>query len=167
MALTLALSLVDPTAVAGRAATFMVTVSNTSASAVTLQSLQVAEQTESDATISQPNFLTPQAALELGNPTISGSSSVSYTFKVVFQSPNYPGPQPNAPQGATGVLLGQPGDSVFTLLATASASDGSVGSTVISVPVLSLIAPFPQAQGGALQYQQGLNIINGIIMGVL
>jgi hypothetical protein len=167
MALTLALSIVDATAIAGRPTTFQVSVTNTSASSVTLRSLDVNEATESDAVIGQPNFMTPQVAVGLGNPTIGAASAVTYTFKVAFPSPNYPGPSPSSAYGSAGVLVGQPGDTVYALQAIASASDGSVGSVVLNVPVLSAIAPFPQAQGGALQYQQGLNIINGIITGVL
>lgn len=166
MALTVTLSLVDSAIIAGRPTTFQVTVANTSSSSVTLQSLVVSES-KSDAIIAQPNFLTPQVALGLGNPTITASGSVSYTFDVVFPAPNFPAPSVNAPMGINGVSVGQPANSTFTLQAVATASDASVGSTTLVASVLSTIAPFPLAQGGALQFSQGFNLINGIIMGVL
>jgi hypothetical protein len=169
MALTLAMSLIDATIVANRPATFQVNITNTSASSVTLSSLAVSEATESECTIGQPNFLTPQVAMGLGNPTIGASSTVSYTFKASFQSPATPGASPSTPGGNAGAYAGQPADAVFVLRAEAQASDGSVGSTTIQAVVLTSIAPFPPVATGTLQlqFQPGFNAIGGLVLGLL
>lgn len=175
MALTLTMSLIDATIVANRPATFQVNITNTSASSVTLNSLDVSEATESDCTIGQPNFMTPQVALGVGNPSIGASSTVSYTFKASFQSPATPGPSPNPGYGGSpvggpaGSFVGQPADSVFILRATAVASDGSVGSVTMQAVVLTSLAPFPPVATGTLQlqFQPGFNLIGGLVLGLL
>lgn len=167
MATTVSLAQVD-NAVANRAVTFQVTVNNTGSSSVSLTSLQIGESTESDCIISQPNFQLTNMPLGLGNPTITASGSVSYTFKVVFPSPNGAGPSPNAPGalGVTGMMNGQPADNNFTLLAQCQTSDGAVAASSLMVSVLSAISPFPRPEGGALLFTQASNTINGIITGV-
>lgn len=169
MATVVSLSQVDQVIVANRAATFLVTVSNTGSTALTLSNVSVSESTESDAQIGQPNYLVPQMPLGFGNPIILASGSVSYAFDVIFPSPNGPGPSPNSPGplGVAGMMNGQPADNSFTLQAQAQTSDGSVAAAALPVSVLSAIAPFPRPEGGALQFTQGSNIVNGLIMGVL
>lgn len=164
MALTVALAKSSPGSVFGnQTMNFTVTVTNTSSSSVTLNSLQVLEQTESDATLSQPNFLIPNTPVGVGNPTISASGSVTYGFQGVFNGP-LPGPSPQAPGGAAGAPAAATPDANFAIGAMAVASDGSVGSGLLLVPVLSTIAPFPLANGGALQLGQGFNLINYLVV---
>lgn len=167
MATVVSLTQVDVNICAARAATMMVTVSNTGASSLTLTALSVSESTESDAVISQPNFMTPNVPIGIGNPTLAAGGSASYVFDVLFPSPNAAGPSPNSPAGQAGMMNGQPADNNFTLLAQCQTSDGSVASATLMVSVLSAIAPFPRPEGGAFQFTQGTNIINGIIAGVL
>lgn len=156
-------------AIANARTMFVITVQNTGSSALTLSSAQVSEATESECTISQPNILTTNVALGAGNPTIGAGSSVSFSFPVVFQAPNTAGVSPNAPGplGVSGMALGQPADPTFVLQAQVQTSDGAVASTSLVVSALSATAPFPRPEGGALQFSQGSNLINGIIMGVL
>jgi hypothetical protein len=161
MALTLSLSLVDAVAIANRPTKFQLNITNTSTSSVTLNSIAVSEATESDCIITQPNFMTPNVAIGVGNPTIGASSTVSYVFLATFQSPATPGASPAYAPGSAGQFAGQPADASFSLLAIASASDGSVGSTLLPVSVLTAIAPFPPVSTGTLQLQfsSGFNLI--------
>lgn len=156
-------------AIANARTRFLVTITNTGSAALSLSSLQVSEQTEADATIEQPNYLTPNVALGTGNPTIAAGGSLSLVFGVQFQAPSLAGVSPNAPGplGMAGMMVGQPPSDSVVLQAQCQTSDGSVASTSLSVPVLSAAAPFPRPEGGALQFSQGSNLINGIIMGVL
>lgn len=158
---TLAKSLAAPVVV-NQPMSFTVTVANNSASSVVLNALQVTESTESDAIISQPNILTPNMPVGLGNPVIPGSSSVSYAFQVIFNSPGV-GPSPQSPGGAAPFSAAATPDANFTLTAMALVSDGSGGTFSLMVPVLSAIAPFPLAIGGALQLSQGFNLLNYLI----
>lgn len=152
--------------VAGQPINFVATVSNTGSSAITLTALQVTEQTDTGCQISQPNFQTPNVAPGTGNPSIAASSSASYSFQIIFTAPYGAGPSPqNAPGGAAPGP--NPANPNVTLLVVGQSSDGVFSSTPLMVPVLSAIAPFPRPEGGALQFSQGSNLINGIIMGVL
>lgn len=161
MALTIQLTQVSPIAVADQPLTFLAAVTNTGASSVTLSSLQVSESTESDAQISQPNILTTNVPVGLGNPTIIAGGTFNVTFGVIFPGPAGPGPSPNQPAGTgfgpSGMMPGQPPDNFYTLLAQAQSSDNSISSQSLVVTVLSATAPFPVPQGGAAQFAQGAN----------
>lgn len=171
MALTLTLQQVSQPAIADAPVVLIVNITNTSSAAVTLNSVQVSESTESDCQIQQPYFLQTNMPVGLGNPVIVPAGTVSYPFPVIFPSPLTAGPSPNQPAapgfGPAGMQAAFPADSNFILLAQAAASDGSVGSISLAVSVLTATAPFPRPEGGALQFSQGTNLINGIIMGVL
>lgn len=143
--------------VANAAGNYTVAITNTSSSSVTLQGLSVSEATESDAVISQPVFLTPNVPVGVGNPTITASGTVTYGFQATFTNPVMPGSSPQAPGGASGNAAYY-SDPSFILQAQAFASDGSVGSGTLVVPVLS--ATFPQSNGGALVLSQGFNVVN-------
>lgn len=139
-------------------ATFVATVANTDAAAVTLLSLVVSESTESDATIGQPQIMTPNAPPGVGFPVLAGTTgSAAFPFQVVFTSPNTPGVSPNNPGGAAPGQRAQEADANFTIQATAQTSDGSVFSASLTVPALSAIAPTPQPTGGALQFGIGFD----------
>lgn len=167
MAITVTMSQVDSSIIAGRPTAFQVNVANGSSSSVTLQSLTVSGGEE--VVISQPNFLTPNVALGTGNPTIAAGATVSYVFDVVFMTPNTPGPSPSAPLGATGVFLGQPAGPTSPLVAAAVVSDGSAGQVSLQPTVLSQLAPFPPVSTGTLQlqFQPGFNAIGGLVLGLL
>lgn len=179
MAMTITMALVDANVVAQRPTTFQVNLTNTSAAAVTLTSLFVSESTEADAIISQPQFLTPQLAVGVGNPIVGASSTVSYTFKVVFQAPGGSGPSPgevptsfsaNLPAFPTiaGTFTGQPSDASVVLQVVAQFSDGSTGTTSINVTPVSTVLPFPPVGTGTLQlqFQPGFNAIGGLVLGL-
>jgi len=167
MALSVTMAAVG-TAIGGRNNQFTVTVTNTNAAAVTLNSLFISEATESDAVISQPQYLVPNVPVGVGNPVIAASSSMTYGFQVAFTNPVLIGQTPQSqPGGAAPALLAQQADPFFTLLAQGQTSDGSVFSSTLLVPVLSAGQEVPIAQGGAYQFAAGANIINGITLGAL
>lgn len=167
MALTLVISAINPnSAVAGQVEGFNLAVTNSSASQVTLSSL-VTGAVDPGLTVGQPNYLTPNMPIGLGNPVIAGGATANYPFQVVFNTPAASGPSPNNPGGAAPGPVAATPRANFTLTAMAQASDGSVGSTSLMVPVLATIPPFPLPQGGALQFDQGANLITLAIMGAL
>lgn len=151
---------------AGRAINYVVTVSNTNAASVTLNSLAVYPMS-GDARISQPLYLTPNVPVGVGNPTIASGASASYGFQVVFDSPAQAGPSPNNPGGAAPASVALTPDPFFVIQAQGQASDGSVFSSSFFVPVLSTIAPFPIPEGGALYLTQGSNLMTLTLLGAL
>lgn len=146
---------------------FIIGVTNTSVSSVTVSSLAVSCDRGSSVQIQQPVFLTPNAAPGSGNPTILTTATAYYSCKAVFFSPSQSGPSPQNPAGAGGMSPAATPDGNYTLTATAVASDAATGSASATVAVASTIAPFPLAVGGAWQFAQGSNLINGLIAGVL
>jgi hypothetical protein len=175
MSLTLAITQISQVGVARQPLSFTLAVTNNSSSAVILTTPQVSESTESDAQISIPQL----PGLPIGYiPTLGGNSTLTYTFNVVIASPSWAGFVPQTPAFTTpgiypSLSLSAPAnnamtpDAFFTLTAQAQASDGSVGTTSLQVLVLSALQPFPPPQGGALQFNAGGNLINGIVSGVL
>lgn len=141
----------------------VLTVSNPGATALTLTWLAVSEQSKTGANITQPLYLRPNAPVGTGNPVIGPGSSATYVFECAFNVPGYSGPSPQASGGAGGVQ-GPPGNSVVTLLAQCQSSDGVVTSVSQPFPALSTVAPFPLAQGGALQLSSGFNLVNLITL---
>jgi hypothetical protein len=143
----------------GEPNTVILTVTNSGATALVVSSLQVTEASATGASITQPLYLIPNVPVGLGNPVIVAGGSASYPIECVFQVPGYSGPSPQAPGGAGGVQ-GPPTNSVVTLRAQCLSSDGVVTSVTQPFPVLSTVAPFPVAQGGALQLSSGFNLVN-------
>lgn len=168
MALTLALSMVDPYCAAGKRTGFLVTVTNAGASSVTLANLLISETTESDAQIGQPNFITPNVAFGLGNPTILPGASASYGFACVFPGPATPGPSPNqnavtggiGASGAGGMFTGQPADPALNLQAQSLSSDNTTASINLVVVAITATPIFPQSLGGSLQFTNPFNAVN-------
>lgn len=173
MALTLALSMVDPYMSAGKATTFQVTVTNTGASSVTLTQLFAGETSESDVTVGQPNFMTPNVPVGVGNPTLLPNTPVAYTFRCAFPGPATPGPSPNQSSVAGGSLsgggmfVGQPADAAFNLQVQAQSSDGSQSSVSLVVAAITATPIFPQSLGGSLQFTNPFNLVNGLMLGLL
>lgn len=174
MSLTLVITQVDPYVSAGQSARFNVAVTNNSSSSVTLTQLQISESTESDAQIQQPNILTPNVPLGVGNPTILGLATANFGFHVVLASPATPGPAPNqqtftggGTAGPGGMMNGQPADPNFTLLATAQASDGSIASSSLVVGDVTVTQIFAQSLGGSLQFNNPMCLANGLMLGIL
>jgi hypothetical protein len=143
----------------GEPNTVLVTVTNPGVAALVVSSLQVTEASKTGANITQPLYLIPNMPIGLGNPIILPGASASYSFEVSFTCPAYSGPSPQAPGGAGGVQ-GPPINTGVTLMAQCLSSDGVVTSVTQPFPVLSTVAPFPIAQGGALQLSSGFNLIN-------
>ncbi len=168
MALSVAIAVGAPgsSAVAERVGNYVATVTNTGASAVTLQSLSV-NCNGGDARISQPQYLTPNVPVGVGNPVINGGSSLAVSFQAVFDSPYFAGPSPQNPGGASASNAAANPDALFVLQAIGNTSDGSVFSGTILVPVLSTIAPFPVPEGGSLIFTQGSNLITLIMLGAI
>lgn len=168
MPLFVAVTLAEPIAVVEQAAMFIATVSNTGSAAVTLNSLSVNEVTKTGCMITQPNYLPLNSPVGVGNPVISAGGSQSFPFGVVFTAPYSAGSSPNnQPGGSAPGQNSQPANSNVTLQAVGQASDGSVFSGNVLVPVLSASAPFPVPQGGALQFGQGADLINLTFLGAL
>lgn len=166
MALTVALAAVNQgSTVAGQAKAFTVTVTNTGAAAVTLTSLVIGG--DIGVIVGQPVYLQPNVPVGVGNPILAAAGSATYSFACVFPSPYSAGPSPQNPGGAAPISLAPMADPFFVLQAQAQSSDGSLASGTLFVPVLSTISPFPLAQGGALQFGQGFNFINFIMLGAI
>lgn len=141
--------------IANQAAYFTVTISSTDTTAVSLTSLVINERRNRGAQIGQPTFLAPGQPAGIA-PTLSASSSLSYQFSVVANSPNTPGVSPSNPGGAApGQAAYPPPSASLVLEAQAQTSDGSVTTSTLTVPVLSAVFPFPVPQGGAAQFGQG------------
>lgn len=165
MAMTLTIALGrTPQVVVGRPTCFILAVTNDGASALTLNSLTVSEQTKSGAIIAQPTFATPNVAPGTGNPSIGAATTVYYPFNVTFTSPMV-GPSPQQPGGPAPSNRAEEANSNFILQAVGQTSDGSVFSNSLMVPALSSIAPFPLAQGGAFQFAAGANLVNLLTTG--
>ncbi len=146
-------------AVGNQTMNYTVSVQNTGASSLTLNSLVISESTSTGARVSQPRFMTPNVPVGVGNPTIAAGATVNYSFQVVSTAPVMPGPSPQNPGGAAPMnAAAYPLSSSCALLATSVTSDGSVSSGSFVAPVLS--ATFPQSNGGALVLSQGFNLIN-------
>lgn len=165
MALTLSIAQVSPSIVANQNAQFTVSITNTSASAVTLTSLAISETTESDAQISQPSYLALNQPVGVGNPVILPAGTVTYGFSAIFSNPAV-GTSTNNPFGVAPGDRAQEADSFFMLGAQAQASDGSIGSITRQAQVLSAIYPFPVPNQGTLLFAQGGNLITGLMLGI-
>lgn len=145
--------------VANQTLNFVVTLSNTGSSSVTLTSLAINESSNTGLVrVGQPNYLVPNVPVGLGNPTLTASGSLSYGFQCVVMSPVMPGPSPQAPGGAYAVNAAYYPNADYSLQAVAVTSDGSVSSGSYVAPVLT--ATFPQSNGGALVLSQGFNLVN-------
>jgi hypothetical protein len=143
----------------GEPSTVLLTVANPGTAALTVTSLSVYEESKTGSRVDQPTYLRPNAPAGLGNPVIGPGSSVTYPFECAFNVPSYSGPSPQAPGGAGGAG-GPPLNPVVTLRAECLSSDGVTTTVSMPFPVLSTVAPFPVAQGGALQLTSGFNLIN-------
>lgn len=137
-------------------ANFTVAVSSASTdAAVTLNSLTIAEVTESDATISQPTIFPNNVPANSANPVLAPGGTLNYGFSVVFASPKDPGVSPNNPGGAAPGAKAMEADALFVLQAQAAFSDGTVASVNLPVAVLTAVYPFPVPAGGEALFQQG------------
>jgi hypothetical protein len=162
MPLTLSLSRgAAPTDTAqGSSSVFVVTATNAGAAALSLRTLSVYETSSTGAHVDQPSYLRPNAPAGVV-PVIPAGGSASYAFAVSLPSPAGAGPSPQTPGGAAGHGNACPApNSTVLLRAECLASDGTVSTALLSVPVLSTIAPFPIAQGGGMQLSSGFNLIN-------
>lgn len=166
MALSLVLSYVSPGgAVVGQAENFLIAITNTGGSAVTLTAL--ASSADIGVTVGQPSYLAPNMPIGLGNPVINAGATSNYVFQCVFNSPAGSGPSPTNPGGADPFPKAQTPDPFFKVFVQAQSSDGSTSSACLLVPVLSAMAPFPVPQGGAFQFYQGGNFVNLTMLGAL
>lgn len=160
MALTLVIAAGAPggSVVANQPMNFTVTVTNTGTASLSLTALRVGESTSTGARLSQPRYLTPGAAQGSDSyPTIGAGLSASYSFQAVFNAPNFAGPSPTNPGGAAPGQRAEEANAVCRLEAQAQFSDGTAGSTTLTVSALSAVAPFPVPDVGATQFRQGGN----------
>lgn len=165
MALTVTLSQVAGVVLGNKKAAFMVSITNTSASSVSLTSLQVMELTESDAIIEQPSFMAPNQPVGVGNVVLTAGGTYNAVFNVVFPGLQLTGTSPQAPGGANPTAVASSPDANFTLGAIAQASDGSVGSAApLAVVILAPDSNFPPPAGGALWLGQGQNFVNLLLL---
>lgn len=163
MALTLAIQApaMSTNITAGQTITCIAAVTNAGASSVTLQSLTTATDGAGSANLSQPDFLTPNVPVGVGNPVLLPSTTYYFPFRVVFHAPNTAGAFPQAPGGGANLnAAAYPIDSNFGLSLTSVSSDGTVATTTATIPVLSTTSPSPLAAGGALQLSYSLNLVN-------
>lgn len=161
MALTIAITRVTAGAVAQQPCTFVATITNGGASAVTLQELNVSEVTKTGARIGQPTWQTPGQPVASSYPTINAAAAVSYSFQVIPMSPDYPGPSPQNPGGgAQAAGAGPAVNTQLVLQVQSKDSDNLLATAQITVPVASTFDVFPRPEGGALDLRQGSNLIN-------
>ncbi len=151
---------------ASKTSNFTVAVTNTGSSAVTLNSLSI-NCGGGDARITQPNYLTPNVPVGVGNPILNAAAVAYYSFQAVFDSPYDPGPSPQNPGGASPYNQAGVPDPYFLLQAQAQSSDGSTAVGTLLVPVLSTIGRHPLPEGGALSFTQGSNLITLTMLGAL
>lgn len=156
-------------AVANQAMEYWATITNTGANAATLNAVS-ASCNSPGVYIAQPDFLTPNVAPGLGNPVLPALTGTALVrFSVVFNAPNTSGGSPQQPSqsltGTTGVAA-QPAFPVsgfYNLVVQAQITDsaGSVAIGVVNlgVGVLSEMQNVPRAEGGALDFRQGSNIL--------
>lgn len=169
MPVSVALVLSNSNVISGQPAGAVATVSNTTAAAVTLESL-TASSSSGAVSIRQPVIVTPNMAPGAGDPVIDATSgTLSVGFSFVVQAPNAAGPSPNNAPG--GVAPSNPAAPVsnpnHVITVIGQTSDGSVFSSSLTVGVLSAVGPFPRAEGGALQFTQGANFMTLALMGAL
>lgn len=159
MAISLTLTQVDASAIANRETSYVVAVTNSSTSSVTLTSLVAREQGNAGASqIGVPTFLAPNVPVGTGNPTITAAGTFTVDIDVVWMTPNTSGPSPNAPGfGPSGMWLGQPANPVRILAVDVLVSDGSSASITLAVPVLSAAGMFPVPNGGSAIFSQSAN----------
>lgn len=146
----------------GVAENFVAVVTNSGSSSVTLTSLSVSEPSGTTI-LQQPQFLTPGQPYALSYPTLAAGATSYFPFQAVFTSPAVAGPSPQNPGGAAPSSSAATPDANFYLQLQSQASDASVASALILVPVLSTIPPFQLAAGGGLQLSQGFNAVNFIV----
>jgi len=154
------------TSAGGAGANLFVTVQNIGTAAVTIQSLQITEISESDANISQPTFLTSNAPLGTGAPVLAVGQARTFQALCVFGSPRFPGPSPQAPGGAAPSNIANPANATFNVGAICSVSDGTTATGTFIVPVLATIDPATVPPGGAWYFASGFNLVNGLVVGV-
>ena len=162
MALTLAIlpGSANNVGPAGQRRSLTAAVTNSGATSVTLQSLTVSSAGGVVA-LHQPEILTPNQPVGVGNPVIAAGATSNYRFSLVLMSPLALGPSPQSPGGAAGVAAAAvPTNSTIVFTLTSLSSDGTVASTSLQLPSLSTLSPFPPAQGGALQLSNSFNLVN-------
>lgn len=131
----------------------------------TLKSCVVTEATESDAQVGPIMCAAPNQPVGSGNIVVPLGGTAYLPFSVVFTNPYGAGASPQAPGGANPSNSAANADPVFSLVATLSYALGSGANQVtaswpLNVGVSSTITPFPLAQGGGLQMQSGMNLVN-------
>ena len=159
----------DSSPAANKAMPYYVTITNTGANPLTLNAMSVSSPTPG-VIIAQPDFLTPNVPYGVGNPVIAAGASLAVRFSAVFPMPNASGPSPQGPTGATNAV-NQPAFPVngyFNLQVTCQLTD-SAGVIVeqtgnFGQGVLSEMQNVPRAEGGALDFRQGSNIL-GMVPG--
>lgn len=158
MAITLAITAgATSLAVGNQTMPYIATVTNGNASSVILNSLVISEGTGS-AQISQPNYLTANVPVGVGNPVIAAGASLSVLFKATFTNPTMPGESPDAPGGGSDANKAYYPYSIYQLQGIAQTSDGSVVSASIQVAVST--ATTPPTTGGFLDLRLGADLTN-------
>ena len=150
--------------VAGQSVTLVAAVTNAGAASVTLNSLVTSTDGTGSVSLTQPDFLTPNQPVGVGNPVLLPGATSNYAFRVVYLGPTTAGPSPQSPGGASGFSGAYPNDTDFGVTLTSFSSDGTVAQARSSDPVLSTLLPFPVAQGGALQLASGFNVLNLLVV---
>lgn len=147
--------------VAGQPVTFLAAVTNAGATSVTLQALQTSTDGTGSVSITQPDWLTSNVPVGVGNPILLPATTYYYPFRVVFLSPANAGPSPQAVGGGwTANGAAYPLDSDFGLNVMSVSSDGTVAFASTAEGVLATNAPFPVPLGGALQLNSSMNLVN-------
>lgn len=167
MSLTLTLAVTSPAPlIANSAINGVLTVVNNGANPVVVQTVGLSEVTNMGVKFRQPDFLTPNVAPGVGNPTIAAAGTANYPFAFVCAPVNTPGDSPQAPGGPaptpTIPTNSSPIISCVVVSYDSVAGVNVVGSTQLApVPLAASVAPSPPPLGGALQFNVGgANAVN-------
>lgn len=164
MAITLSLAITSPGPTrAGQRIDGILTLTNAGSNTVEVRNLVLSEASSMGVKFRQPCFLTPNVAVGVGEPDVTASATVNYPFSMVVASPNTPGAPVQAPNAMHDDVC-PPGNSWCRVVLDARTYDAVaaefvVGSATLNFPVLSA-AQALISQGGALQWNAGMNAVN-------
>lgn len=149
-------------AIAGAPIRGVVSVTNTGANSVAVDTMTLTEFTTMGAVFGGPSYLAPNVPGVGATPIITNGATSYFPFVMMVPSPNTPGAQASARRHHGNVF---PADNTFcgiNLEVRATEQVGfttEVASATAGVPVASSVAPFPPSYGGADQFNFGANAV--------
>ena len=164
MAITVTLSINSPGSTqAGQRLVGNVKVVNNGSNTITVRDIRLSESSTMGAMFGQPDFLTPNTALESSYPSILTTATAYYPFSIVVPSPNMPGAPVQAPNSMH-LNVSPPSNTWFRCVCDVRTYDATaiafvVGQAELNFPVVSAVAA-AISQGGSLSGNSGMNAVN-------